>query len=91
MCGTIRVGEGAIQQGAQAVTSGVDDYCALQLATLSGVLPVSGSSDHDGRLTSTIRGALQSYASLMSADAASVRALGTSFVQTDAALAASMR
>ena len=69
----------------------LDDYCSLRLMSLSGLLPVGGSADHDGRLTHALAGALESYRALVSADAASLQGLGEAMSRADEAAAASLR
>ncbi len=91
MGGTIKIDRGVLQREEQLLVGDLDDYCAIRLMSLSGCLPVGGSSDHDGRLSHELVGALESYRALVHEDAASVRGLGEAMSQADDAAAASMR
>ena len=90
MSGTIRINEGALQRGGQLLTGDLDDFCSMRLMPFSGLLPVGGSSDHDGRLTNALVDALESYRALVSADAESLQGLGQAMSQADEAAAASI-
>ena len=91
MGGTIRIDKGALQRGGQLLTGDLDDFCSMRLMSLSGLLPVGGSADHDGRLTYALTGALESYRELVRKDAASLRNLGEAMSRADEAAASSIR
>lgn len=91
MGGTIRIDKGGLQRGEQLLMGDLDDFCSLRLMSLSGLLPVGGSADHDGRLTSALMGTLESYRELIRRDAASLRGLGDAMSRADEAAATSMR
>ena len=91
MSGTIRIDRGTLQGGSQLLLGDLDDFCSLRLMTLSGLLPVGGSADHDGRLTYALTGALESYRALVRSDAESLRGLGEAMSQADEDAAAAFK
>ena len=91
MSGTIRIDKGALQRGSQLLMGDLDDFCSMRLMSLSGLLPVGGSADHDGRLTYALAGALESYRALVRSDAESLRGLGEAMSQADEAAATTFK
>lgn len=62
----------------------VDDYCSLKLQSLYGAVPVSGSSDHDGRIASMANDFLASFARVVGSDVSTVQGMRVSFENADA-------
>ena len=91
MSGTIRIDEGALQRGGQLLTGDLDDFCSMRLMSFSGLLPVGGSADHDGRLTNALVEALEAYRALVRADAESLQGLGRAMSCADEDAAASLK
>ena len=91
MSGTIRIDKGALQRGGQLLVGDLDDFCSMRLLPLSGLLPVGGSADHDGRLTHALTGALESYRALVRSDAESLQGLGEAMSQADEAAATALK
>ena len=61
----------------------VEDYCSLRLLAIYGAAPVTGSADHDGRITSLANEALASFARVVNADVATVQSVEAAFEGAD--------
>lgn len=86
----IRVSQQAIQTATSLLKGDLDDLCAFRLRPISGVLPVSGSADHDGRLAALVERSVCSFRDLLTSDAQAVSTLGGTIVGTDERLASAI-
>lgn len=75
----------------ERLRQGLDAYCSFRATMLSGALPCGGNKDHDVRLAGVLRDALDSFNSMIAADAKGTQTLHERLLQTDAQSAAAMR
>lgn len=90
MGGEIRTNDLSSSLARAALERDLDAYCAFKLTRIASAVPVAGSQDHDGRLSTQLQRALESYASLLRGDERMVAAAHDALSQADAQVATAM-
>lgn len=80
----------ATSLAAERLRCGLDVYCSLRLSPLAGALPGRGSEEHDGRIASSLRQALDAYRLMLVGDAQVAGDAHDALGQVDASLATGM-